>query len=289
MVFKKIKIFLDMIRFEHTLFALPFAYVGAFLTEKRIPAAHDLLWITFAMAGARTAAMTLNRLIDRHIDAKNPRTAGRALPKGLVAVGEAWGYTILSFALLFYSAYQLSPLAFKLFPVAVAVLLFYSYTKRFTWTCHLFLGAALGLAPLGSWIAITGSFHPAPVLLGLGVMFWVAGFDIIYACDDIDFDRREGLFSIPARFGVSKSLAISTAFHVVAPALFLAVGFMLQLGALFYGGVALAVVLLFYQHRLIRPDDMSRAGVAFFNLNGTLSIFMFAFTFLDIIFPLRFY
>jgi 4-hydroxybenzoate polyprenyltransferase len=289
MAFKKIKIFLEMIKFEHTLFALPFAYAGALLTEKRIPAAHDLLWITLAMVGARTAAMSLNRLIDRRIDAKNPRTAGRALPKGRISGSEVFAYTVLSFILLMYSAYQLSPLAFRLFPVAVAVLIFYSYTKRFSWLCHLFLGAALGLAPLGSWIAIAGRFDWAPALLGLGVLFWVAGFDIIYACDDYDFDRREGLYSIPARFGIKKALVLSTTFHIVAPALFLTVGLMLKLGALYFAGVAVAVGLLFYQHTLIRPEDLSRAGIAFFNLNGLLSVFMFAFTFLDIVFPLRFF
>lgn len=289
MAFRKLKIFLEMIKFEHTIFALPFAYVGALLTEKRIPAVHDLLWITLAMVGARTAAMSLNRLIDRHIDAKNPRTAGRALPKGMISPGEVWLYTILSFLLLMVSAYQLSPLAFRLFPVAVAVLVIYSYTKRFTWSCHLFLGAALGLAPLGSWVAIAGRIDPAPVLLGLGVLFWVAGFDIIYACDDYHFDRREGLFSIPARFGIKRALAVSTAFHIIAPVLFAAVGMMLNLGALYYAGVVLAVGLLFYQHALIRPDDLSRAGIAFFNLNGLLSVFVFSFTFLDILFPLRFY
>lgn len=287
MVFNKLKIFLEMIKFEHTIFALPFAYVGALLVEKKLPAAHDLLWITLAMVGARTAAMSLNRIIDRRIDARNPRTAGRALPKGLLSVAEVWVYVFISFALLLYSAYQLSPLAFRLFPVAVLVLLTYSYTKRFSWACHLFLGAALGLAPLGSWIAIAGHFDLAPVLLALGVLFWVAGFDIIYACDDYEFDRREGLYSIPARFGIKSALYISAAFHILAPILFLAAGLLLNLGALYLAGLAVAVVILFYQHTLVRPDDLSRAGVAFFNLNGILSMVMFAFTFLDILFPLH--
>lgn len=287
MAFKKLKIFLEMIKFEHTIFALPFAYVGALLVEKKVPAAHDLLWITLAMVGARTAAMSLNRIIDRRIDARNPRTAGRALPKGLLNVTEVWVYVFISFALLLYSAYQLSPLAFRLFPVAVLVLLTYSYTKRFSWACHMFLGAALGLAPLGSWIAIAGHFDLAPVLLALGVLFWVAGFDIIYACDDYEFDRREGLYSIPARFGIKNALYISTAFHILAPGFFLAAGLLLNLGALYLTGLAVAVVILFYQHTLVRPDDLSRAGVAFFNLNGILSVIMFAFTFLDVLFPLR--
>ena len=287
MVFRKLTIFLEMIKFEHTVFALPFAYVGALLTEKRVPAIDDLLWITLAMVGARTAAMSLNRIIDRQIDARNPRTAGRALPKGLLGVTEVWFYVFISFVLLLYSSYHLSPLAFRLFPVAVLVLLTYSYTKRFSWACHLFLGAALGLAPLGSWIAIAGRFDLAPVLLALGVLFWVAGFDIIYACDDYEFDRREGLYSIPARFGIKKALTISTAFHILAPLLFLAAGLILELGTLYLAGVAVASGILFYQHSLVRPDDLSRAGVAFFNLNGMLSVIMFAFTFLDVLYPLH--
>ncbi|MGB9805070.1 UbiA-like polyprenyltransferase, partial [Desulfofundulus sp.] len=216
MVYKlvyKTRIVLEMIKFEHTIFALPFAYAGAVLVQKQIPSFHDLLWITLAMVGARTAAMSLNRLIDRHIDALNPRTANRALPRGLVSLKEVWLLIILSFALLFLSAYQLSPLAFKLFPVAVAVLSFYSFTKRFSWTCHLFLGLALGLAPVGAWIAIANRFALAPVIIGIGVLFWVAGFDIIYACDDYDFDLKYGIHSIPARFGLKRALLISAIFH----------------------------------------------------------------------------
>ncbi|OPX88069.1 MAG: 4-hydroxybenzoate octaprenyltransferase [Pelotomaculum sp. PtaB.Bin104] len=287
MAFSKLKVFLEMIKFEHTVFALPFAYSGALLAEKKIPAAHDLLWITLAMAGARTAAMSLNRIIDRHIDAKNPRTAGRALPRGLLGVGEVWVYVFISFIILLYSAYQLSPLAFRLFPLAVLALLTYSYTKRFTWLCHLVLGLVLGMAPVGSWIAITGSFHLAPVLLALGVLFWVAGFDIIYACDDYDFDLKEGLYSIPARFSIKRALKISAVFHVAAALFFLAAGLLLDLGVLYLVGLSIAAAILFYQHTLVRPDDLSRAGAAFFNLNGTLSVVMFVFTFLDVIYPIR--
>ncbi|WP_027356352.1 UbiA-like polyprenyltransferase [Desulfofundulus thermocisternus] len=283
----KTRIILEMIKFEHTIFALPFAYVGALLVQKQIPDLHNLLWITLAMVGARTAAMSLNRLIDRHIDALNPRTANRALPRGLVRVKEVWLLVILSFALLLFSAYQLSPLAFKLSPVAVAVLSFYSYTKRFSWTCHLFLGLALGLAPVGAWIAIANRFDLAPILLGLGVLFWVAGFDIIYACDDYDFDRKYGIYSIPARFGLERALLISAFFHIIAPLFFVAVFFVLHLGLFYLIGVLIAVVLLFKQHKLISPHDLSRAGVAFFNLNGTLSMVMFIFTLIDVLFPLH--
>lgn len=285
MALGKLKIFLEMIKFEHTIFALPFAYIGAMLVQKKIPSGIDIFWITMAMVGARTAAMSLNRLIDRHIDAKNPRTANRALPKGLLSAKEVWVYIIISFALLLVSAYQLSPLAFKLFPIAVLALSFYSFTKRFTWACHLFLGLALGLAPLGAWIAISNRFDLAPVMLGLGVLFWVAGFDIIYACDDYEFDRAASIYSIPARFGIKNALTLSTAFHLVAPILFIIVAVVLNLGIFYLAGVGLAVILLFYQHSLVKPDDLSRAGVAFFNLNGALSVLMFCFTLLDIIYP----
>lgn len=287
MAFKKLKVFLEMIKFEHTLFALPFAGMGALLAEKRIPGGHDLLWITVAMVGARTAAMSLNRLIDRRLDARNPRTAGRALPKGLLGAREVWLYVLLSLLLLLYAAYQLTPLAFYLSPLAVVALFGYSYTKRFTWTCHLVLGAVLAIAPVGSWIAITGQFHLAPLLLGAGVLFWVAGFDLIYACDDYEFDLKEGLYSIPARFGIKRALYISAVFHVIAPLFFLLAGLVLNLGALYFAGVAVSVGILFYQHTLVRPDDLSRAGIAFFNLNGTLSVVMFVFTLCDIFFPLH--
>lgn len=286
-VVTKTKIFLEMIKFEHTLFALPFAYIGAVLVEKEIPSAHNLIWITLAMVGARTAAMSLNRLIDRHIDALNPRTANRALPRGLLTVREVWVYVVLSFTLLLLSAHQLSPLAFRLFPVAVAVLSFYSFTKRFSWTCHLFLGLALGLAPLGAWIAIANRFNLAPILIGLGVLFWVAGFDIIYACDDYNFDRQHGICSIPARFGLKRALSISAFFHILAPIVFIAVAFVVKLGVFYLVGVLIAVTLLFKQHTLVSPRDLSRSGVAFFNLNGMLSMVMLVFTLLDVLFPLH--
>ncbi|MFZ5647690.1 MAG: UbiA-like polyprenyltransferase [Bacillota bacterium] len=285
MAFDKLKIFFEMIKIEHTLFALPFAYTGALLVNKKIPAGHDLIWITLAMAGARTAAMSLNRIIDRHIDAKNPRTANRALPKGLLSAAEVWIYALISFALLLVSAYNLSSLAFKLFPVAVGVLFLYPYTKRFTWACHLILGAALGLAPLGAWIAIANSVDLAPLLLAAGVTFWVAGFDIIYACDDYDFDRAEGIYSIPARFGIRRGLQVSVIFHILALALFTAVALVLQLGIFYYAGMFTVAALLFYQHRLVSPGDLSKSGMAFFNLNAGLSGATFLFTLVDLLVP----
>ncbi|MFZ5597443.1 MAG: UbiA-like polyprenyltransferase [Bacillota bacterium] len=287
MAFRKLRIFFEMIKVEHTLFALPFAYMGAVLVQGGIPNAHDLIWITLAMIGARTAAMSLNRLIDRQIDARNPRTAGRALPRGLLSSLEVWVYVIISLALLFVSAYNLNMLAFKLSPLAVLVLFIYPYTKRFTWLCHLILGLALGIAPMGAWIAIAGRFDLAPMILAAGVTFWVAGFDIIYGCDDFDFDRAEGLYSIPARFGIKSALIISAAFHALAFVLFVAVAVVLGLGLFYYAGMLLAAVFLFYQHHLIRPDDLSRSGIAFFNLNAILSVVTFLFTLADLLIPIR--
>lgn len=280
---RKLTIFLEMIKFEHTLFALPFAYIGALLTNLTIPSGYHLLWITLAMVGARTAAMSFNRLIDRHIDARNPRTANRALPQGLLKSSEVWLYAAVSIALLALSAYKLSPLAFRLFPVALVALTFYSYTKRFTWLCHLFLGATLSLAPMGAWVAIADKLDMPALILGLGVTFWVAGFDIVYACDDYDFDKRSGIFSIPSRFGISRALRIAAVFHIVAAACFVTIGLLLKLGLFYWTGVAAAAFLLYYQHTLISPSDLSKAGVAFFGLNGTLSAAMFIFTLLDII------
>lgn len=283
----KIKVFLEMIKFEHTLFALPFAYLGAFLAARAqhggFPSALQLVWITLAMVGARTAAMSLNRLIDRHIDARNPRTAQRAIPAGLLGASEVYVYVLLSFALLAFAAYQLNMLALKLMPIAVFVLVFYSYTKRYTWACHFVLGIALGLAPVGAWIGITGAWAWPPVLLGLGVTVWVAGFDVVYACQDVEFDRREGLYSIPAVFGLTRGLEISALVHVLAPLCFIAVGVLIKLGFLYFLGVLIAIVLLYRQHRLVSASDLSKVGIAFFNLNGYLSVMLFVFSLLDLI------
>lgn len=277
----KFGVFLEMIKFEHTIFALPFAYIGAIFALGGLPTVSQIFWITLAMIGARTAAMSLNRIIDRRIDATNPRTSGRALPRGLLSLQTVWLFTILSLLLLAFASYNLSPLAFKLFPLAVFALTFYSYTKRFTWFCHLFLGATLSLAPLGAWIAVADTATGEAVLLAIAVMFWVAGFDIIYACDDYDFDRRAGIFSIPARFGIATGLFIARAFHLIAAGLFLVLGLTLGLGFFYWLGAAAAGLLLWWQHRLISPVDLSRAGVAFFNLNGSLSIVMLVATLLE--------
>lgn len=283
----KLKTFFEMIKFEHTIFALPFAYLGAFLAARQISLTgaafwFKILWITLAMVGARTAAMSLNRLIDRHIDAKNPRTAQRALPAGHLGVGETYMYVLLSFLLLGFAAYELNLLALELMPIAVFFLVFYSYTKRFTWTCHLFLGISLGLAPMGAWIGVTGHWALPPILLGMGVMTWSAGFDIVYACQDVDFDRSEGLHSIPAIFGITRGLEISSLLHVIAPALFVVMGLLLHLSWFYYIGVLVAIILLYRQHRIVSASDLSKIGVAFFNLNGYLSVLLFVFSLLDL-------
>ncbi len=299
-MYRKISIFLEMIKFEHTIFALPFAYLGAFLAVGQVrsgvflwgrwlPSGSQLLWITIAMVAARTAAMSLNRLIDRRIDARNPRTANRALPRGDLSVPGVVAVTALSFVVLLLAAFNLNPLGVKypltvkFFPIVVLVLTYYSYTKRFTWTCHFILGVALGLAPVCSWLAVTGAFSLPAIVIGLAVTFWVAGFDIIYACQDFDFDRAHGVHSIPARFGVTKALWISALAHLAAPALLVAVGLILNLGVIYFIGVAVAIGLLVYEHRLVSPQDLSKLNAAFFNMNGYLSTMMFIFTLVDIL------
>lgn len=276
--YRKLNIFLEMIKFEHTIFALPFAYLGAFLAAGGIPTAHQLFWITMAMLGARTAAMSLNRLIDRHIDALNPRTANRALPQGLISVLEVWVYTILSFLLLFFSALQLNELCVRLLPIAVFILVIYSYTKRWTWGCHLVLGLADSLAPMGAWVAVRASLDLPAVILGLGMGLWVAGFDIIYACQDYDFDRQYGIHSIPARFGKEKALFIARVLHGASLSFLLALGILLQLGVIYFAGVVVAGLILIHEHRLVSPDDLSRLNIAFLQMNGYLSVLMFIFT-----------
>ncbi|KKM08781.1 prenyltransferase [Clostridiales bacterium PH28_bin88] len=279
----KMRVFLEMIKFEHTVFALPFAYLGAFLAVRGMPTLAQLFWITMAMVGARTAAMSLNRLIDRHIDALNPRTASRALPQGLLSVAEVWVYTLASFALLYISASRLNILCVQLMPIAVLILVVYSYTKRWTWACHLVLGLADGLAPLGAWVAITGSVDLPGVILGLAVGLWVAGFDVIYACQDYEFDMNHRIHSIPARFGMPVALHVSRLMHALATIALTGVGLYLGLGFFYWVGVVAAAGLLIYEHRLISPQDLSKLGVAFLNVNSYLSLTMFVFTLLEVL------
>jgi len=274
---------LEMIKFEHTLFALPFAFLGMLLAAGGWPPWRTVLWIVVAMVGARSAAMGFNRLVDRRIDAANPRTAGRALPAGLVTPGTVALFVAASAALLVLAAWRLNPLALALSPVALAILFLYSYTKRFTWGSHLFLGLALSGAPLGAWIAMRGDVQATPLVLAGAVLTWVAGFDVLYALQDEAFDRRTGLFSIPARFGVVGSLWISGAFHAATLLLLALLPRLYPLGAWYWVGWAGCLALIAYQHWLVRPGDLSRLNAAFFTANGALSVWLFAMTALDIL------
>jgi 4-hydroxybenzoate polyprenyltransferase len=275
--------FLRMIDIGHSLFALPFAYLGAFLAVGGLITAYDFWWITLAMVSARTAALCLNRLIDRHLDARNPRTANWILPQKLVPLGLVWASIFVAFGLLFWSAAKLNPLCIKLAPLAVAVLVLYSYTKRFTWMCHLILGLAIGMGPLGAWIAITESFALTPVLISLAVAFWIAGFDMMYATQDEAFDRQEGLYSIPARFGIPATLIISAALHFFTVLLLLGTGVLQELGWLYYAGIGIASAILVYEHGLVTPDDLTKMHTAAFRLNRYVSLIIFGFTLADLL------
>jgi 4-hydroxybenzoate polyprenyltransferase len=289
-VVRKARIFLDAIKFEHTIFALPFAYLGMVLASRANhgwPGLDKLIWITLAMAGARTLAMTLNRLIDARADALNPRTANRAMPKKLLRRGEMVVVSVISAAVLAFSAWQLNPLCFALSPVALLFVVGYSYTKRFTWLCHLALGLTDGIAPVGGWLAVNPTISVAnvlpPALLGLAVTFWVGGFDLIYACQDIEFDRAHGLYSIPARFGPARALQISEMAHGASVGLVAAVGGILHLAWPVWIAVGLTAWLLIWEHRLVKPDDFSQLDVAFFNMNGYIAVSVFVFTLLAVV------
>ncbi len=278
-----IRRFLEMIKFSHTVFALPFALMGAILAARGIPDGRTLLWILVAMVGARSGAMGMNRYADRDLDALNPRTRERALPRGLIRPGQVLVLVALSFALLLLAAYNLNPLCLALAPLAIVVLAGYSYTKRFTTLSHLLLGLCLAFAPIGAWIAVAGRLEVAPLLLGAAVLCWVAGFDILYALADIPFDRAHGLFSIPALLGERGGLSVSLLLHALTPLLLAAVGSLLGLGAWYYAGVLFVLLLLAVEHVVIRRYGTSRLEFAFFNVNGILSVGVFLFTLADLL------
>jgi 4-hydroxybenzoate polyprenyltransferase len=282
-MFKKIKIILEMIKFEHTIFALPFAFTGALLAAHGLPSWRTVLWITVAMVGARSAAMGFNRWADRKFDAENPRTKERALPRGLVTPRQVVIFTAVSSALLVFAAYMLNPLAFALSPLALLVVFFYSYTKRFTFLAHAFLGLGIAGAPLGAWIAVTGRFETPAFVLGAAVLFWLVGFDVLYALQDIDYDRRAGLHSIPQRFGINRSLWIARISHAFTMAALFWLSPLLSLGWLYLAGVFLSLALIVYEHSLVRKDDLSKLNFAFFNMNGYISVTIFLFTLLDVL------
>ena len=265
---------LDMIKFEHTVFALPFAFIGAMLAGKGLPTGWQIGWIVAAMVGGRSAAMAFNRIADVQYDKSNPRTSGRALPLGQVSTTFAVVFTVVMSGLFVVSAWELNPLCFYLSFPTLAILLGYSYTKRFTSLSHLVLGFAVGCAPLAAWLAIRGQFDWPPVLLSVSVMFWVAGFDLIYALQDIEFDRKAKLFSVPSRWGIGPALRISSLFHAITVILLIATAFLSGLGWLAFVGIAIVSGILFWEHRLVTPQDLSRVNVAFFNLNGYVSILL---------------
>lgn len=288
---KQIRAFLDLIKFEHTIFALPFAYLGMLLAAgaRSVPTLHQFFWITVAMAAARTLGMSFNRLADRHIDARNPRTANRPIQTGKISVRTVTIGVIVSLIVLTIAAWQLGPLTLTLLPGAIICLLGYAYAKRFTWLSHFMLGFTDGLAPMGAWAAVRGSLFtitdlPAWLLL-FTVTFWIAGFDLIYACQDTEFDRKESLRSIPAKWGNAVALRVAQICHVLTVGLLGSIGLAMNLGPVYLIGVIIVAVLLIYEHSLVRPNDLSRVNLAFFNVNGYISLTIFVATLLALTMP----
>lgn len=264
-----------MIKFEHSIFALPFAYIGAFLAQSGVPPLDKLIWILVAMVSARSVAMAFNRLVDMKIDARNPRTKERALPGGLVTRNWVYGFIIFWVVAFFFSAYSLNWLVFYLSPCALIVVMSYSYMKRFTWFTHLFLGMAIGISPVGGWLAVNPVFGVVPLWLFAGVALWVAGFDILYACLDYEFDKKNGIHSIPVRFGVKNALYISIFFHILTLFCFYWAGQAAHLTPIYFYGLGIISLLLIGEHWIVKPYDLSRVNTAFFTINGFVSIAMF--------------
>jgi 4-hydroxybenzoate polyprenyltransferase len=287
MFLKRLRLTLEMIRFEHSVFALPFALTGALLAFRESGGFTargwwTVLWIVVAMVGARSAAMAFNRLVDAEIDGRNPRTKGRHLPAGLLSTAFSWSFTVAASMLFLFASWELNTLCFRLAPLALAVVFAYSFTKRFTHFSHLVLGFALGIAPAAAWIAVRGSLDARILWLTAAVTFWTAGFDIIYSCQDYEFDCDADLFSIPRVFGISKALMIARTFHILMIVSLLALVYQLHLGLLALAGVAAVTALLIYEHGLVRADDLSRVNAAFFTMNGWVSVLFFVFWAADI-------
>jgi 4-hydroxybenzoate polyprenyltransferase len=286
---EKIADYARLVRFSHTIFALPFALASVALAWQRYPVTLGSLgWLLVAMVAARSAAMGFNRVVDRKFDALNPRTSSWELPRGKVKVSEAVALTIVASLAFIYAAYRLNSLCLALSPVALTIVFFYSLTKRFTWASHLFLGLALSLAPVGAWLALSGTPSNLneiliPLFLGLGVLFWLAGFDVIYSIQDYDFDRRHSLYSIPARFGVPAGLKLSSLFHLLTVIFLCLAGLSAKLGLIYWAGVAAVSLILYWEHRLVRPNDLSRINKAFFDLNAYVSIGYFLTTLADLL------
>ncbi|OGV98118.1 MAG: 4-hydroxybenzoate octaprenyltransferase [Nitrospinae bacterium RIFCSPLOWO2_02_39_17] len=280
----KIKTIFEDIKIQHTVFALPFALMSAFMASNGIPPLDKLLWILLAMVGARSAAMSFNRIADADYDRENPRTKERALPKGEIKKSQYLIFLIISTFLFLFSCLMLNRLALILSPIALLIVFFYSYTKRFTIFSHFFLGLSLSLAPIGAWVAIREEISIVSIVLGLAVIFWLAGLDIIYSCQDVEFDKSYGLFSFPARLDIAKALKLSALFHTIMILLLFSLIFLENLGLFFIIGVVLIAGLLLYEHSIVRPDDLSRVNVAFFNVNGIISIGLMIITIIDIIY-----
>jgi 4-hydroxybenzoate polyprenyltransferase len=274
-------LFARLVKFEHTIFALPFAYVGALLAVGGIPSAHDLLWVTVAMVGARSLAMALNRLIDAGIDAANPRTAGRELPSGALTIAAVVGFCFASLFVFLIAVWQLTPIVRWLWPIPVAAFVIYPYLKRFTWLCHLWLGAVDGLAPVGAWVAIRGDLPWQAWALGGAVATWVAGFDLFYSLLDVEVDREQGLHSWAVRFGETAAFVGARALHVATIALLFVAGLGLTVGVWYWLGLIVVAALLAYEHSLIGPGDLARLDAAFFTTNGIISVTFFVFVFFD--------
>jgi 4-hydroxybenzoate polyprenyltransferase len=268
--------FVSLVKLEHTVFALPYAYTGAILALGEVPSAPQLFWITVAMVGARSLAMALNRLIDAAIDARNPRTARREIPAGLLSRGNVAAFALASLIVFLIAVWQLAPVTRWLWPIPVAGFVIYPYLKRFTWLCHPFLGVVDGLAPVGGWVAVTNHVDATAFLLGGAVALWIAGFDIIYATMDLEIDRRQGLHSIPRRFGVATALRITRAFHLASVLLLVWLGLALGLGPLYYLGVAVVATLLAYENSIVSADDLSRVDMAFLTMNGVIALVFLA-------------
>ena len=281
-MFAKLSVIFADIKIQHTIFALPFAIMSAFIAAKGIPQAEKIIWIVVCMVGARSAAMAFNRVLDARFDAKNPRTQDRALPAGRVDIRSYWLFLIVSSAVFIFAANMLNSLAFYLSPVALLIVFFYSFTKRFTAYSHFWLGLAIAISPVGAWVAIREEISFSSLILGAAVIFWLVGFDILYSCMDVEFDRSSGLKSIPQKFGIENALRIAFASHGMM-VLFL-LGLLLfvgQLGVLYSIGVVVVAILLFYEHSLVRPDDLSRINIAFFNINGIISLGLMVFVIID--------
>jgi 4-hydroxybenzoate polyprenyltransferase len=278
---KSLRSFFETIRVEHTIFALPFAYATLFLVAGGWPRAHDFIWITVAMGSARTVGMALNRIIDAQVDAHNPRTAGRAIPAGRLSSTKAMLFTAIAGALFVYAVFELDPVCRWLWPIPIAAMTFYPYAKRFTPFAHLFLGLVYLMIPTGIWLAVRGELPMIAVVLGIGAGLWVSGFDIIYACQDAETDRREGLHSMPADFGIPRALVIARMFHMGFLAALLAVSQMFDAGPWYYAAVLVTALSLVYEHRLVSPTDLSKVNAAFFTTNGVVSIALFALIALD--------